>query len=63
MVTARVGQSCVLAVANGASINVTAAAAFLSMLSSRELATLCASLANACVCEIVFPNSADFNRR
>jgi hypothetical protein len=61
MVTARVGHSCALAVASGASKNATAAAFALSMLSSRELANF--ALACLCLRVIVFPNSDDFNPR
>jgi hypothetical protein len=65
MVTARVGQSCALAVASGASKNVIAAAAFaLSML---FLPRVRDALRVACECfclgVIVFPNSDDFNPR
>jgi hypothetical protein len=60
MVTARLGQSCALAVATGASKSAIATAFALSMLSSRAL-----NFALACLClrVIVFPNSADFNPR
>ena len=65
MVTARVGQSCALAVASGASNNAIAVAAFaLSMLFlSRVPGALRVACECLCLRVIVFPNSDDFNPR